>query len=161
MDPVSLTATILSVTFNCTKAAIGANSLLQRCRDAPRLLSAVCNDCSVISLTLSRMQLLLQEDSEYGSARFQNPDVTERLTSALDTCNVTLTELEAKVSTVLEGEEDRSRVSIAWNRVRFLWSESEIEGLSNRLRYHEISLSVLLQVFQTYVFPIHLIFILN
>lgn len=82
-------------------------------------------------------------------ALFQNPDVTERLTSALDACNVTLTELEAKVSTVLEGEGDRSRASIAWNRIRFLWTESEIEGLSNRLRYHEISLSVLLQVFQT------------
>ncbi|KAF1999629.1 hypothetical protein P154DRAFT_216300 [Amniculicola lignicola CBS 123094] len=149
MDPVSLTAAILSVTFNCAKATIGVHNLIRTYEDVPSLLSAVCTDCSLISLTLSRLEMLLLQEDEYASARFADQSVVETIAKALKECEVTLSELDSKATKIMEGivEEGVKRV---WKKVRFMWEESDMEGLSNRLRYHQISLSSLLQVFQSF-----------
>jgi hypothetical protein len=151
MDPitiVTLVGTILGVTVNCAKAAVGVHGLLHSYQDAPQLLTAVSNDCSLIGLTLSRLQMLTQQDDEYASIRFQDQSVLTILNDACVGCNATLIELEHKAAQVSKGG-DTSESMRVWNRVRLLWHESDIETLSDRLRYYQISMGTLLQVFQT------------
>jgi hypothetical protein len=73
--PSFSSSAIFSITFNCAKAAKEVHRLVQSCIDASRLIPALSGDCSLIGLTLSRFQILVQQDDEYASVRFQDEKV--------------------------------------------------------------------------------------
>lgn len=158
MDPLSVTASVVSLTAICVQTAKALNDLRGKLQSADLTIAAICTEATIISASLSRIQssMLGSPDglSDKLSAR---PDLEATLDQALTGCCVVFDVLQAEIRKLTESAQSVSSDLGLKARLRFLWSESTMQDILTQLRGLQTALTLLLQLLGTYVKPRSLI----
>lgn len=154
MDPLSITATVLSITAQCLNTAKILNDLRARFQNARVLIAALCSEVTVIGASLSHIQnLILQSPGTEGmiNGNFR-PELETIFDSSFTGCRVVIAALEEEVSRLAIGASSSGIVN--WRiRARYLWKEAEMKELLSQLRGQQIALGILVQAIQLLVTP--------
>lgn len=137
MDPLSITAKILSVTTIFLKAARILNDLREKYKHAQITISTLCAESTVISASLSQIQSLI----------LQNPDaITTQLKliatfdTALTGCAVVFAVLDDEIQKLVCQRQD---TELRWvQKAKLLWNDSLMKDLLQQLRGQHATISL-------------------
>lgn len=151
MDPLSVAASVTGLMMAGTQIT----ALLQRLLDAPSIAQAVEVEISHFVAVLSQLQPFVTGVSSAHQSRTSMVDV-QQIQLILTGSVFTISELQAVVGTICQG----SAGGIGFrDRVKWLWAESNITQLLQRLRDHKSSLTLILTLLTWYTRVIPSLFI--
>jgi hypothetical protein len=102
MDPLSITSVVVSLTAKCMQAAKQLNDLRDKYRSAQIIISAICSESTVISLSLSQLQGLMLQNPQILSTRLAaRPEIQSTFDTVLTSCMVVFTVLEEEILNLL------------------------------------------------------------
>lgn len=148
MDPISITAAVLSITATSLKVARGLNYIREKYKHAQLTISAISTEATVVSASLSRMQGLILRDADDITGQLQDgSELTKIFDCALTGCSVVLDVIDDEIQKLVEasnGEEETG-----WSaRCRLIWNEDLMRDLLVQLRGQQTALTLLLQGIQ-------------
>lgn len=149
MDPLSITASVMSVTTCCIKTAKTISDLQEKYKHAQATISALCAESTVICASLSQIQSLILSRPEIVKAQLkERPELVATFDVALTGCMVVFAvlddELQKLVAHGLEPVEE-----VGWTeKAKFLWKESFMKDLLGQIRGQQSALALLMQAIQ-------------
>ncbi|OCK78595.1 hypothetical protein K432DRAFT_406322 [Lepidopterella palustris CBS 459.81] len=142
MDPLSVTAGVMSVIGDCLRTAKDLYDLRSRYSNASITITAIYSESMVISASLSQVQSLLLRDA------LQNkPELHAAFDTALTGCMVVFSCLDEEVRDLATKVEDRNDLN--WkDKAKLLWKEDAMRELLVQLRGQQTALTLLIQGLQ-------------
>jgi hypothetical protein len=149
MDPLSITASVMSVTAGCMKLAKTISDLREKYKHAQTILSALCAESTVICATLSQIQsLILRRPDVFRTQLRERPELVATFDVAVTGCMAVFAVLDDEVQKlVAHGVEAANDVGWA-DKAKFLWNESFMKDLLQQIRGLQSALTLLVQAMQ-------------
>lgn len=127
MDPLSIAASVAGLVSLSIEAGKIFGEYYMSAKNAPRAIQDIKTELESLSIILERLELLLRSEKiGCNSFSFDNSSV---LTTALVSCETKIRETTSK----LEPPKDSS-ASRMWERLKWPFSENEVEKLLKTLR---------------------------
>ena len=147
MDPLSHTASVITVTSACLATTKALNGLLRNYKDVQRTIVAICSETSVISASLVQIQSLLLRDVQALTSQIQSRHELEAtFDTALTGCMVIFSCLDDKVQN-LAGYANGSKKG--WMaRAKYLWKEDTMKQYLQQLRGQQTAITLLTHLLQ-------------
>lgn len=148
MDPLSITAAVLSITATSLKVARGLNYIREKYKHAQLTISAISTEATVVSASLSRVQGLILRDAGGITGQLEEgSDLTNIFDCALTGCSVVLEVIDDEIQKLVEAS--NGEVELGWAaRCRLIWNEDLMKDLLTQLRGQQTALTLLLQGIQ-------------
>jgi Fungal N-terminal domain of STAND proteins len=150
MDPLSVTASVVGLTATCVQTAKALSELKDKFQHAHMTIAAIITETTIISASLSRIQSLILSSPDTMAEKLQREGLETTLDSALTGCYVVFDVLQTEIHKVMEAAANSNELSFK-ARIRYIWSEGNMQDSLNQLRGLQTALSLLLQLFGTYV----------
>ena len=147
MDPLSVTAGVMTVAGACHSTAKALCGLMGKYRNAQKTILAIHTETTVISASLIQMEGLLGRDGQLTSQLESKDMVKAAFDSGLTGLYMVFQCLDEEVQK-LAGYADGTATDWA-TRARFLWKEDTMKDYLQQLREQEISISLLISLLQT------------
>ena len=150
MDPISITAAVAGLTAFCFTVAKTVQDMEAKYRGANAMISAICQESSLLAISLSQMQELLQADPEAFLSAMKAPGLEVKLDSILTGCFTVFKVLQnvyvQDLQHVLPNLGFRARF-------RYFWDRNPVQDILSQLRGMQTGLIFLLSILQSFVFP--------
>jgi hypothetical protein len=144
MAPQSITSGFASVVALCLKSSIGLDSLCSKFQNAEVTLAALSSECTVISTSLTEMQMLLLQNPVVRN----RPDLLDIFDNGLTGCMLLFTCLEQEIRK-LSLPNSNSQVKIPWiSKAKIVWNEATMKEYLSQIRGQQSTLSFLIQLLQ-------------
>lgn len=148
MDPVSITGAVLSVTATALKCSKVLDSFRQQYNIASVTISAICSETTIVSASLSQLQVILLQGS--GAIK---PELIPVLDTAITGCNVTFSCLEREVGKITAACPPGSSATMVAEpsmkmKLKLLFNEDTMKELLQHIRGQQSALTFLLQLLQ-------------
>ena len=153
MDPLSLTANIVSLTSACLRSAKAFNDLREHFKHAQATLSALCAESTVICASLSQIQSLVLRRPEILRTQLnERSELVAIFDVAITGCMVIYAVLDDEIQalTVSAGSGDGAEAGWA-AKAKLLWKEGLMRDLLDQLRGQQHAIGLLIQALQMYV----------
>ncbi|KAK0709326.1 hypothetical protein B0T26DRAFT_612365, partial [Lasiosphaeria miniovina] len=134
MDPLSITASAVSLSANIIRAVVSVKDAVDEFKDAPALARDIEDEIIIVQAAIRQVEVALQRD---GGAiwRFQLDDV---FSLSVQGCESVLKQIGNEIDALFGRVDWRARLLIWWNR-------GEIRWLLGRLGTRKASLTLLVQ----------------
>ena len=154
MDPLSIGASVGSLSGACLVTLKNLNELVGKFRDAPQTLRDLSSDTKVISISLSQLQNVLVNDEHSILTRsLLKPDIRNALDVALTGCKVTLSCLETEIHSLTANIGVDQKLSFS-DRAKIAWKDDKFKELLQQLSRQHNAIAALQQGFQMYGVPL-------
>lgn len=147
MDPLSIAATIGSITTACFKAGKAICDVSCLYQDAPRSLVAMSSETAVIGVSLSHIQALISTQPKLGDLLRSRPDVRMALDTCLTGSIVRFSCLDDELRKILKHTRGKDKLS-SKGKAKTVWKHETLQELLDGLRGQQTSLSTLIQLLQ-------------
>jgi chromosome segregation ATPase len=155
MDPLSVGASVGSLSGACIVTLKNLNELLGKFRDAPQTLRDLSSETKIISISLSQLRnVLVSDEHSVLTQSLLKPDIRNALDVALTGCNVTLSCLESEIHSLTVNIATDQKLSFS-DRAKIAWKDDKFKELLQQLSRQHSAIATLNQGFQMYVFPVH------
>ena len=153
MDPLSITAAVVSLTGVCLVTAKRISDLRTRFNVTSLTLTAILSETTTVSSSLGQIQsALLCFSSTFVSQFERDSTLLQTLDTALIGCSVVILALQEEIGKLeaglLKARADRSgdQIQSHWLlRMKILWKENIMKELLVQIRGQQASLGFLLQ----------------
>lgn len=152
MDPLSIAATVLALSGTCVKVSKSLNDMRSKYGRAEVTITAISAECTIMSASLSNVNLLIKRDPESFASMVNARDGEEAIPlslafeSAIDSCNVTMSALQ---DTLKRCRAKTSVGLLSWkSKAKYLWREEDMKDMLSTLRSLQQSLNFLLTAIQ-------------
>jgi len=148
MDPLSVTSVVVSLTAKCMQTAKQLNDLRDKYRSAQIIISAICSESTVISVSLSQLQALMLQNPQILSTRLAaRPEIQSTFDTVLTGCMVVFTILEEEILKLKRGDDSFQTFGFR-AKARYVWNEEMMQNLLGEIRGLQSTMSLLLQLLQ-------------
>jgi hypothetical protein len=155
MDPLSIGASVGSLSSACIITLKNLNELVGKFRNAPTVLRALSSETKVISISLSQLGTALVSDKHsLLTPSLLKPDIRNALDVALTGCKVTLSCLETEIHSLAANIATDQKISFS-DRAKIVWKEDKFRELLEQLTRQHNAIATLQQGFQMYAVPVH------
>jgi hypothetical protein len=137
MDPLSITATVISLTIRCTTTSVQLYNIFTRYRRAPSTIANLVEETQVIRASLSQVERAL----EHNPNGLSTPDLEDIFDIAVKGCRATLLCLDEEFEKLKDREDWRARVLTLWN-------EDAMKDLVEQLGRKKATITLLIQGLQ-------------
>jgi hypothetical protein len=134
MDPLSITATVITLTIRCTETSNQLYQIFRHYRQAPQTIANLVEETRVIKASLGQVERALQQNAD----GLSTPDLADTFDIAVKGCRATLLCLEEEFEKLKDREDWRARVLTLWN-------EDAMKGLVEQLGRKKATLTLLIQ----------------
>ncbi|GKZ35050.1 hypothetical protein AbraIFM66950_005490 [Aspergillus brasiliensis] len=148
MDPLSISASVATLTATCAQTAKALNDLKDRFDNANLAISTICTENTLISASMSHIQSYILRNIGSVSDKLQTqPTLESTLDQALTGCYVVFDVLQSEISKLTEMEQLETSVDTGLsNKPRDVWSESTMKDIVQQMRGLRTVLDLLLQL---------------
>jgi len=155
MDPLSVGASVGSLSGACIVTLKNLNELLGKFRDAPKTLRDLSSETKIISISLSHLRnVLISDEHSVLTQSLLKPDIRSALDVALTGCNVILSCLETEIRSLTVNIATGEKLSFS-DRAKIAWKDDKFKELLQQLRRQHNAIATLNHCFQMYAIPIH------
>jgi hypothetical protein len=155
MDPLSVGASVGSLSGACIVTLKNLNELLGKFRDAPKTLRDLSSETKIISTSLSQLRNVLVGDEHLVLTQsLLKPDIRKALDVALTGCNVILSCLETEIHSVTANIAPDQKLPFS-DRAKIAWKDYKFKELLQQLIRQHSAIATLNQCFQMYAIPVH------
>jgi hypothetical protein len=149
MDPISLTAGILSITTACLKSAHRLDGLREKYKHAQTTITALCAEAKVISASLSQIQSLILGNAGALITQLRpRSEVIAIFDNALTGCAVVFAVLDNELAAL--SSEDEDGVMNWTQKAKLMWKDDLMKDLLQQLRGQTAAIGLLIQALQMY-----------
>ena len=134
MDPLSITAAVITLTTRCTATAFELHRAFNHYDNAPQTIAALEEETELLKASLNQVQKALQKHSEAS----RTADLEDIFTIAVKGSRATLLCLEEEFENLKERSDWRARIIT-------LWKEDTMKELLEQLQRKKISIILLIQ----------------
>ncbi|KAI8939206.1 hypothetical protein NX059_005036 [Plenodomus lindquistii] len=142
MEPLSITASVLSVTTTFVTSAVYLNEIRNAWKLAPVTVGTLCSQIKVSAASLSQIQSLLLSEKD---ALSDKPELVASFDTTLTSCLVLSSLLEKYVSKI-KGPVLGGSASTWKAKFRTLWNETEIKELLRQLDTQQTGITMLISL---------------
>ncbi len=154
MDPLSIGASIGSLSSASIVTLKNLNELLGKFRDAPKTLRDLSSETKVISISLSQLQNVLVSDKHSVLTQsLLKPDIRNALDVALTGCQMSLSCLETEIHSLTANIGTDQKLSFS-DRAKVAWKDDKFKELLQQLSRQHNAIAALQQGFQMYGVPL-------
>jgi hypothetical protein len=155
MDPLSVGASVGSLSGACIVTLKNLNELLGKFRDAPKTLRDLSSETKIISISLSHLRnVLISDEHSVLTQSLLKPDIRSALDVALTGCNVILSCLETEIHSLTVNIATGEKLSFS-DRAKIAWKDDKFKELLQQLRRQHNAIATLNHCFQMYAIPVH------
>ncbi|EON63495.1 hypothetical protein W97_02723 [Coniosporium apollinis CBS 100218] len=149
MDPLTITASVLSITTRCIHIAKDLSDLREKFKDAQMMISAICSESTVISASLAHIQTIVLSNPDALTTQLQfRPELEGAFDTALTGCMMVFSVLQDEVQSLTSSSKSASK-DIGWSiKAKYLWKEESMKDLLQQLRGQQTALTLLIQALQ-------------
>lgn len=149
MDPLTITASVLSITTTCIHIAKDLSDLREKFKDAQMMISAICSESTVISASLAHIQTIVLSNPDALTTQLQfRPELEGAFDTALTGCMMVFSVLQDEVQSLTSSSKSASK-DIGWSiKAKYLWKEENMKDLLQQLRGQQTALTLLIQALQ-------------
>lgn len=139
MDPLSVAASVAGLMSLSIEVVHAVSEYYKSAKNAPSDIEGIKSELESLSIILERLELVLRSDKiRSNSSSF---DTSSVLTTALNSCEKTIREISSKL-----GRPKDSSVSRVWERLKWPFSEKEVQKLLEVLHRHILTFQFSLTV---------------
>jgi hypothetical protein len=149
-DPLSIMTAAASLFAASLKLSRSLILLRSRFQKVPETVSGLSNEIQLTSLGLGELESLLRSRQDVLASGSQNSRVRHNMLKCIEATTVSM----AKSFSLLDAElgklarDGKESKGISW-RLRFMWVESDLDGIMVQVRDQRSSLSFLMQLVST------------
>ncbi|KAF2087879.1 hypothetical protein K490DRAFT_56458 [Saccharata proteae CBS 121410] len=144
MDPLTLTAAIVSLSWKAFEIGKEFNDLRLKYKEADATIDAICIEAEVVHVSLSRVRRLFENGAP---TRPKSDELYMIFDTAVTGCDAVLSCLNEEVKK-LKASASQSG-TFGWKvRAKFIWKEEAMADLLNKLRGQRGAISLLFQSLQ-------------
>ncbi|CZR52287.1 uncharacterized protein PAC_02164 [Phialocephala subalpina] len=148
MDPLSISASVASLSGACAITAKKLFDIVGKFKDAPKTVHDIFSEAKVISLSLSQLHgLFVSDEHTILSQALLTPDIRAALDIALTGCTVTLSCIENETHS-LTTKLDRDRKLNFADRSKVVWKDDKFKELLQQLHRQHNVIAILQQGLQ-------------
>jgi len=153
MDPLSLTANIITLTATCLKTTKALSDLRSRYKHAQATISGLSTESTLICAALSQIQsVFLQRSDAIATQLRSRSQLFTTFDTALTGCSVVFAVLDDELQLLLRYGDNHE---IGWvEKAKLLWKEDSMIESLRQLRGQQTAINLLLQVLQMYLYSI-------
>lgn len=155
MDPLSIGASVGSLSGACLVILKNLNELVGKFRDAPKILRDLSSETKIISISLSQLRnALVSDQHSILTQTVLDPDIRNVLDVALTGCKMTLSCLETEIHGLTANIAADQKLSLS-DRAKIAWKDDKFKELLSQLTRQHNAIAILQQSFQMYAVPAH------
>jgi hypothetical protein len=151
MDPLSIISAVAGLTGACVKTVKTLKDLQEKYKDAQMTISAICAETSIISVTLSKIQLMLVSNPDILKLPQGMPglglDLRATFDIALTGCIMLYSCLDTEVEKLKEYAFGAHELCWA-DKAKFLWNEDTMKTYLDYLHGQQTSITLLVSILQ-------------
>lgn len=148
MDPLSISASVASLSGACVVTAKKLFDVVGKFKDAPKTVHEIFSEAKVISLSLSQLHgIFVSDEHTILSEALLTPDVRTALDTALTGCTLTLSCIENETRS-LSTKLDRDRKLNFADRSKVVWKDDKFKELLQQLHRQHNVIAILQQGLQ-------------
>jgi hypothetical protein len=154
MDPLTITATVITLSATCVKSSRQLYDLKEKYKDASMTITAIYSESNVISSSLAHIQGLCTRNPEVLQSTLRHrPELERTFDQALTGCVLVYSVLDDEVQR-LYAAIARDGMAGAIGRMKMIWREETMKDVLTQIRGQQTALSLLIQALQMSVLPI-------
>ncbi|KAE8453289.1 hypothetical protein EG329_011356 [Mollisiaceae sp. DMI_Dod_QoI] len=148
MDPLSIAASVGSLSSACILTVKRLCDAAGKLRDAPKIVQEVSSEAKVIAISLSQLHNIFVNDEHTILAQaLLTPDIRSALDIALTGCKVTLSCIENETRSLAGKISSEQKLNLA-DRAKVLWKDDKFKELLHQLHRQHSVIAILQQGLQ-------------
>jgi hypothetical protein len=148
MEPLSITAAVVTLIARFAETALAFNSIRTKYNHASVTITSIATECTVVGAALSQIQTVILRAPQVTSSHFdQSSQLATYFETAITACAMTLSVLHEEVNKLVgDGENFHGVTRMA--RVRYIWNEAFMSQLLQQIRGLHSAINLLLNALQ-------------